>query len=83
MLLPRGPGYANKFLDNLSPKIWFEKSGAKALLEQAQRQLRAAHGTGTAIQWHVAEQKTAEAIRELLKGRGFTEIDVLFVPPQP
>ncbi|TSC20318.1 Tox-REase-5 domain-containing protein [Corallococcus sp. Z5C101001] len=83
LLEAKGPGYANKFLDDLSPKIWFEKSGAKALMDQAQRQIRAAHGTGTTIRWHVAERKTSEAIRGLLKARGFTEIEVLFVPPQP
>ncbi|RYZ15098.1 MAG: hypothetical protein EOO70_07185 [Myxococcaceae bacterium] len=58
-------------------------SGAKALVEQAQRQLRASFGTGGRIRWHVAEQKTAEAIRDLLRGRGITEIEVVFTPPLP
>ena len=83
LLEAKGPGYANKFLDNLKPEVWFEKSGARALVEQAQRQLRAASGTGARIRWHVAEKKTAEAIRELLKGKGIVEIDVVFTPPRP
>ncbi|RKG78861.1 Tox-REase-5 domain-containing protein [Corallococcus terminator] len=83
LLDAKGPGYANKFLDNLTPKVWFEKSGANALVEQAQRQLRASGGTGTQVRWHVAEQKTADAIRGLLRGRGFTEIEVVFTPPLP
>ncbi|CAM3437031.1 hypothetical protein G4177_29920 [Corallococcus sp. ZKHCc1 1396] len=83
LLEAKGPGYANKFLDNLTPRAWFEMSGAKALVEQAQRQLRASFGTGSRIRWHVAEQKTAEAIRDLLRGRGITEIEVVFTPPLP
>ncbi|NVJ09774.1 hypothetical protein HUW63_31695 [Myxococcus sp. AM001] len=83
LLEAKGPGYANKFLDNLKPKVWFEASGAKALVEQALRQRRAATGTGSAIRWHVAEQKTADAVRGLLRGRGITEIDVIFTPPLP
>ncbi|WP_164016858.1 Tox-REase-5 domain-containing protein [Pyxidicoccus trucidator] len=83
LLEAKGQGYANKFLDDLTPKIWFEKSGAKALIEQAQRQIRAAKHTGAKIRWHVAESKTAEAIKELFKGRGILEIDVVFTPPLP
>ncbi|RKH13362.1 hypothetical protein D7X74_21985 [Corallococcus sp. CA047B] len=83
LLEAKGPGYANKFLDNLTPKVWFERSGAKGLVEQAQRQSRASHGTATPVRWHVAEQKTAEAIRDLLRGRGITEIEVVFTPPLP
>ncbi len=82
LLEAKGPGYANKFLDNLKPKAWFEMSGAKALVEQAQRQLAKAPA-GVPIRWHIAEQKTAEAVRELFKGRGITEIEVVFTPPLP
>ncbi|WP_253977865.1 Tox-REase-5 domain-containing protein [Myxococcus dinghuensis] len=82
LLDAKGPGYANKFLDNLKPKVWFEKSGAKALVEQAQRQLAKAPAS-VPIRWHIAEQKTAEAIRELLRGKGITEIEVVFTPPVP
>ncbi|WP_254037856.1 Tox-REase-5 domain-containing protein [Myxococcus guangdongensis] len=80
LLEAKGPGYANKFLDDLKPKVWFENSGAKALVEQAQRQLARAP-EGVPIRWHIAERKTAEAIRGLLNGKGITEIEVVFTPP--
>jgi hypothetical protein len=81
LLEAKGPGYANKFLDDLKPQVWFEKSGARALIEQAQRQLRAVRRTGASIQWHIAEQKTAEAIRKLFKDNDVEEIEVVFTPP--
>lgn len=83
LLEAKGPGYANKFLDNLQPRVWFEKSGAKALVEQAQRQLRAAKGTGASIRWHVAEQPTADALRRLFKDREIHGIEIVFSPPMP
>ena len=81
LLEAKGPGYANKFLDDLTPEVWFEKSGAKALVTQARRQLRAAQGTGAHIRWHVAEQKTVEAIRELFRANDIEAIEVVFTPP--
>ena len=68
LLEAKGPGYANKFNDNLTPKKWFEPSGARQLIKQAGRQLKAAKGVP--IRWHVAEEKAADAIRKLLKGAG-------------
>ena len=79
LLEAKAPGYANKFLDNLKPKVWFEKSGAKALLEQAARQLTAARGVS--IRWHIAEEKTAEAIRKLFEANNIEGIEVVFTPP--
>ncbi|WP_276375044.1 Tox-REase-5 domain-containing protein [Corallococcus exercitus] len=79
LLEAKGPGYANKFLDNLSPKVWFEKSGAKALVDQARRQLRAARGTP--IRWYIAEEKTAEAIRKLFDANDLDGIEVVFARP--
>jgi hypothetical protein len=76
----KGPGYANKFFDTLEPKPWFKPSGAKALVEQAQRQLRAARKTGTPIRWHVAEEKVAEAIRLLFEHEGVVGIEVVHTP---
>nr|WP_255203835.1 Tox-REase-5 domain-containing protein [Myxococcus sp. AM011] len=76
----KGPGYANKFLDNLKPRIWFENSGAKALVEQAQRQLAKAP-SGVPIKWFIAEEKTAEAIRVLFQRERVLGIEVLYVPP--
>ncbi|XXF79945.1 Tox-REase-5 domain-containing protein [Myxococcaceae bacterium GXIMD 01537] len=81
LLEAKGPGYANKFLDDLNPKRWFEASGAKALVEQAQRQLRAVRGTGSRIRWHVAEDKTVEALKELFRANDIEGIEVVFTPP--
>jgi len=75
LLEAKGLGYANKFTDTLlDPKRWFTR-GARNLVEQAQRQLRAAKGTP--IRWHVAEAKTADAIRKLFAGNGVEGIEVV------
>ncbi|PTL76716.1 hypothetical protein DAT35_48170 [Vitiosangium sp. GDMCC 1.1324] len=81
LLEAKGPGYANKFLDNLDPKTWFKNSGARDLVNQAERQLKAARGTGVPIRWHIAEEKTAEAIRLLFKNEGVVGIEVVYTPP--
>ena len=80
LLEAKGPGYANKFLDDLEPKAWFKNSGAKDLVKQARRQLRAAQETGTPIRWHIAEEKTAEAIRILFKDEKVFGIEVVHTP---
>ena len=50
--------------DDLEPKPFIKNSGAKKLMEQAERQAKAA--AGVKIRWCVAEEKAADAIRELL-----------------
>jgi hypothetical protein len=75
---PKGPGYANKFNDNLTPKKWFAPSGAKQLAKQAERQLKAA--PGVLIRWHVAEKKAADAIRKLLAEASVEGIEVVHTP---
>ncbi|RKH43474.1 Tox-REase-5 domain-containing protein [Corallococcus sicarius] len=82
LLEAKGPGYANKFLDNLDPKIWFQSSGARSLVEQAQRQLQASKGTGASIRWLIAEEKTAEAIRMLFQKEKVYGIDVVHIAAQ-
>jgi hypothetical protein len=81
LLEAKGPGYANKFLDTLSPKRWFVSTGAKELVKQAQRQLMATTGTGIPIQWHVAEKKTADAIHHLFENERVAGIEVVYTPP--
>ena len=71
----KGPGYA-KFVRDGVFRSWYR--GADGLVEQAQRQLVAA--AGTPIRWHVAEEAAANAIRNLLRSRGITGIDVVFTP---
>jgi hypothetical protein len=78
LLEAKGPGYANKFLDDLDPEYWFEHSGAQELVDQALRQERAAKGIP--IVWHVAEAKAAEAIRLLLKRERVRGVTVVHTP---
>ncbi|XHF30534.1 restriction endonuclease fold toxin 5 domain-containing protein [Corallococcus exercitus] len=77
LLDAKGPGYANKFLDHLDPKPWFERTGAEALAKQARRQLEAVQGLGVRIEWHVAEEKAANAIEMLLKNKGIQGIRIV------
>jgi len=79
LLEAKGPGYANKFFDDLEPKAWFKNSGARDLAKQARRQLDKAP-PGFPIRWHVAEEKTAKAIRLLFKNEGVTGIEVVYTP---
>jgi hypothetical protein len=81
LLEAKGPGYANKFLDDLEPKTWFKNTGAQDLVEQAKRQLRAVRGKGISIRWHIAEEKTAEAIRYLFEKSDVDGIEVVYTPP--
>ena len=78
LLEAKGLGYA-RFFEGFDPKRWFKSTGAKALVEQADRQFRAANGTR--IRWHVAEEKAANAIRKLLKDNEVEGIEVVFTPP--
>jgi hypothetical protein len=80
LLDAKGKGYERFFLENLQPKPWFTNSGAKKLIEQAQRQVGAAKPFRVPIQWHVAEEKAANAIRLLLKDAGFPEVTVIYTP---
>ena len=81
LLEAKGPGYSNKFLDNLDPKTWFKNSGARDLVNQAKRQLDAAREAGIPIRWHIAEEKTAEAIRRLFQNNDVAGIEVVYTPP--
>jgi len=78
LLDAKGPGYANKFNDDLTPKRWFAPSGAKQLINQAQRQVKVAKGVP--IRWHVAEKKAADAIRKLLEDAPVKGIEVVHTP---
>jgi predicted small secreted protein len=81
LLEAKGPGYANKFLDNLAPQPWFTPSGARQLITQARQQFNAAKGVP--IRWHVAEEKAAHAIRKLLKDAKVLGVEVVHTPALP
>ncbi|HLL53269.1 MAG TPA: Tox-REase-5 domain-containing protein [Myxococcaceae bacterium] len=80
LLDAKGKGYEKFFLENLKPKPWFADSGALKLIEQAGRQQRAVMTPGIRIQWHVAEEKAANAIRLLLEDAGVTKVEVIYTP---
>jgi hypothetical protein len=75
LLDAKGPGYEWAVRNGQFIRRY---NGAQSLLEQAQRQLRAAGGTP--IRWEVAEARTAEAIRNMFRRNGITGIDVVHTP---
>jgi hypothetical protein len=81
LLEAKGPGYANKFNADHSPKPWFRNSGARQLIDQARRQFIAAKGAP--IRWHVAEERAARALRKLLDGAGYGDIEVIYTRALP
>jgi hypothetical protein len=80
LLEAKGPGYANKFQDNLAPEPWFKDTGAQGLIEQAERQRERVRGMGIPIEWHVAEKKAADAIRLLFESNEIEGIKVIHTP---
>ena len=84
LLEAKGLGDAEFFEDKLAPKDWFDKSGkAWDLIEQARRQRDIVRGMGIRIEWHVAEEHAANAIRVLLKENKTKEISVIHTPARP
>jgi hypothetical protein len=72
LLEVKGPGYL-ELLEKMQGKPWFE--GVEEMLDQAQRQFKAAGSTP--IQWHFAESEVADIMRKLFKGKGLREIKVI------
>ena len=71
----KGPGYAN-FVEDGKFVSWF--TGRDDLLDQANRQLAAANGVP--IEWYVAEEDAANAIRDLFSSNGYGAIKVTWKP---
>ncbi len=67
----KGPGYA-RFTKNGEFAKWY--SGARALVQQAQRQMVAAKGTP--INWKFAEEEAATATRSLFARENITGISI-------
>jgi hypothetical protein len=78
LLDAKGPGYEWAVKNGQFIRKY---KGAESLLDQAQRQVRAANGTP--IRWEVAEAKTVEAIRNMFRKNGITGIDVVHTPAVP
>ncbi|NOK09077.1 Tox-REase-5 domain-containing protein [Corallococcus exercitus] len=79
LLEAKGPGYA-KFFEGLEPREWFRNSGARMLVEQAERQSRNVRGMGIPVRWHVAEKAAADAFRELFKNARVVGVEIVHTP---
>jgi hypothetical protein len=79
LLEVKGTGYAQWVTKKLDFLPNFQ--GAPRLIDQAQRQFRAARGTP--IRWIVAEEKLAGALKKMFKAADLEEIEVIHVPPAP
>jgi hypothetical protein len=69
----KGPGYAN-FVNKQTGKFydWFERNGAQMLVDQADRQSRAAKGMP--VEWVFAEREAMEATRRLFRDANIQNI---------
>jgi hypothetical protein len=80
LLETRGPGFASRFNDDLTPKPWFARWGAKALVEGARRQQQAARSTGARVRWHVAEEQAGRALQKLFDEAELSDVEVVHTP---
>jgi hypothetical protein len=74
----KGPGYA-RFVKNGEFRSWYR--GKSDLVDQATRQVNAAGKNQ--IEWHVAEESAANAMRNLLNSEGITGIRIIHTPFVP
>ena len=79
LLEAKGTGYAQWVTNKLDFLPNFK--GAPRLLDQAQRQFRAARGTP--VRWIVAEEKLVGTLKKMFKAADLEEIEVIHVPPAP
>jgi RHS repeat-associated protein len=74
----------NNFINKKTGQFynWFlnSKTGAKSLLDQAQRQIKAANGAG--IEWNFSKKETLDATQKLFKDNHITGINLKY-NPQP
>lgn len=71
-------GFYAQFTENGGFKTWFQSTGARGLVAQAERQL--AVSAGVPITWSVAEEPAAAAIQGLFEEDGITGITVQYAP---
>jgi len=79
LLGAKGTGYAQWVTNKLDFLPNFK--GGPRLLDQAQRQFRAARGTP--VRWIVAEEKLVGTLKKMFKAADLEEIEVIHVPPAP
>lgn len=78
LMKAKGPGYA-KFISNGEFRTWF--NGYKGRIDQARRQIIASNGMP--IEWHFAEEVSANVVRRLLAENGLGIIKIIFTAPIP
>jgi hypothetical protein len=79
LLEAKGLGY-KRFLDKDGNwKPWFK--GLKSIINQAQRQSRAAAAIGRTVEWHVAEPEVAKAFAHTFESVGIHNVVVIYDPP--
>jgi hypothetical protein len=77
MLEAKGPGFADKML---GPDIWPDwYRFVQETKDQMKRQYVAA--SGRTVEWHFAEQPVAKFFRRYADDNGFTNIIVIYTPP--
>jgi hypothetical protein len=82
LLEAKGPGYKSFFEKDGKPKPWYEDSrGFNGLMEQAERQSKAAGRLNLPLIWHVAEAEVASALRKIFKSKGWDNITIRHTPP--
>ncbi|EPX61287.1 hypothetical protein D187_001070 [Cystobacter fuscus DSM 2262] len=82
LLEAKGPGYCSFFNPDGTPKYWYVNSGKfKQMMEQAERQSKAARQLGLSLIWHVADAKVTKFLREIFEDRGWNNITVHHTPP--
>jgi hypothetical protein len=84
LLEAKGERYQQFFDVDGFPLSWFERGdGFKGLMKQAESQSKLAERLGVPLEWHVAEEPTAEALRKLFDREGFKNIRVIHIPLRP
>ncbi|MFL5358672.1 Tox-REase-5 domain-containing protein [Archangium sp.] len=77
LLEAKGPGYCSFFNPDGTPRYWYVKSGKfKQMMEQAERQSRAAEQLGFPVVWHVADTEVAKFLRMEFKERNLNNTTV-------
>ncbi|WNG42939.1 hypothetical protein F0U60_01635 [Archangium minus] len=71
LLEVKGPGY-RQLLKKMQGRPWFE--GVEEMLDQAERQLKAAGSTP--LQWHFAEQEVADLMRRRFQSKNLDRIEI-------
>lgn len=83
LLEAKGPGFASRFNADLTPKKWFKDTGARVLVQQAERQAEVARQRGVPVRWHVAEERAVQAFRRLFQEASVEGVEVVHTPPMP